>query len=139
MSFNSMNKVFLLGTLGKDPEIRYSNSGKAIANFSVATSESLKNQSGEYEEKTTWHNIVSFRHAENCGKYLKKGSKCMIEGKIQNRNYTDKNGNERYISEVIADFVRFLDPKNRAENKQENPKQDNYDFKDIDDDDDMPF
>lgn len=141
-NFNSMNKAYILGRLGKDPEVRYSQSGIAIANFSVATSENYKNQSGEYEEKRTWHQIVVFKNqAENCAKFLKKGSLVMVEGKIQNRSYTDKSGNERYISEIVADVVRFLDSKensnsNQSFNKELATKKNVYD---IDDDDDIPF
>jgi len=113
-SYNSMNKVYLLGKLGKNPELKYSQNNIAIANFSLATSENIKGQDGNYVEKTTWHNIVVFRKvAENCSKFLTKGSTVFIEGKLQNRSYSDKNGNEKYVTEVVAESVRFLDSKEK--------------------------
>jgi len=110
-SFDSLNKVILLGRLGKDPEVKYSQSGTAVCTFSMATSESVK-KGDEFEDATTWHKIVCFgKLAENCGKFIKKGSKILLEGRIQNREYTDKEEVKRYISEVVTNDIKFLDPK----------------------------
>lgn len=98
----SVNKVILVGNLGKDPESRTTQSGKAVANFSLATQ-------GFKEEETTWHNIVVWdKLAETCTKFLTKGKQVYVEGRIQNRSYTDKEGTTKYISEVVADQVKFL-------------------------------
>lgn len=107
----SLNKVLLIGNLGKDPELRYTTSGVAVATFSLATSESWKDQDGNAQEKTEWHNIVAWRKlAEICGEWLKKGKKVYIEGRIQTRNYDDKNtGQKRYITEIVADNLIMLD------------------------------
>ena len=135
-SFNSLNKVMLLGRLGRDPETKTTGTGLIISNFSMATSESVK-KGDSWEEKTEWHKIVVFgKQAENVQKFCKKGSLVFIEGRIQNRSYQDKDGNEKYITEVVANLVRFLDSK--EEPKQQKPRTppivDNED-----DDDDLPF
>lgn len=105
----SLNKVQLIGNLGKDPELKYTPSGVAVATFSIATSESWKDQEGNQQEKTEWHNIVAWRKlAEIVGEYLKKGKKVYIEGKIQTRSY-DKDGVKRYITEIVADQLIMLD------------------------------
>jgi single-strand DNA-binding protein len=99
---SSLNRVMLIGSLGRDPEIRTLNNGERVANFSVATSERWK-KDGEQKEKTEWHNVVVFNDglATICEKYLKKGSKIYIEGSIQTRKWTDKDGNERYSTEIV--------------------------------------
>jgi single-strand DNA-binding protein len=109
----SLNKVMLIGNLGKDPEVRYTASGVPVATFSLATNESWKDQDGNMQERTEWHNIVAWRKlAEICGEWLKKGKKVYIEGRIQTRSYDDKNtGTKRYISEVVADNMIMLDGK----------------------------
>jgi single-strand DNA-binding protein len=105
----SVNKVILVGNLGKDPELRYTPSGAAVATFSLATSERYKDKSGEMQEKTEWHNIVVWRQlAEICGKYLHKGKQIYIEGRIQTRSYDDRDGNKRYITEIVADQMQML-------------------------------
>ena len=105
----SVNKVILVGNLGKDPELRYTPSGAAVATFSLATSERYKDKSGEQQEKTEWHNIVAWRQlAEICGKYLHKGKQVYIEGKIQTRSYDDRDGNKKYITEIVADQMQML-------------------------------
>ncbi|MFA5834064.1 MAG: single-stranded DNA-binding protein [Bacteroidota bacterium] len=105
----SLNKVQLIGNLGKDPELKYTPSGVAVATFSIATSESWKDQEGNQQEKTEWHNIVAWRKlAEICGEYLKKGKKVYLEGKLQTRNY-EKDGIKRYITEIVADQLIMLD------------------------------
>lgn len=105
----SVNKAILIGNLGKDPELRYTQSGKAVASFSLATSERWKGQDGQSQESTTWHNIVAWgRQAELAKEYLSKGRQVYIEGRIQNRSYDDKDGNKRYISEVVVQTLQFL-------------------------------
>jgi single-strand DNA-binding protein len=106
----SLNKVMLIGNLGKDPELRYTTSGVAVVSFSIATSESWKDQDGNLQERTEWHNIVAWRKlAEICGEWLKKGKKVYIEGRIQTRSYDDKNGVKKYITEIVADDMIMLD------------------------------
>jgi len=105
----SVNKVILVGNLGKDPELRYTASGTAVATFSLATSDRYKDRNGEMQEKTEWHNVVAWRQlAEICGKYLHKGKQVYIEGKIQTRSYDDRDGNKRYITEIVADQMQML-------------------------------
>jgi single-strand DNA-binding protein len=106
MAKGTLNKVFLVGRLGKDPEIRFSGDGNAIANFSIATNETWKNKEGIQQEKTDWHNIVVFgASAEKyIQPYVKKGTLVSVEGKLQTRDWEDKDGNKRYTTEVIADL-----------------------------------
>jgi single-strand DNA-binding protein len=106
-----VNKVILIGNLGKDPEVRYSPNGGAVANVTVATTESWKDKNtGEQVEKTEWHRVVFFRRlAEIVGEYLKKGSKVYIEGKLQTRKWQDKDGNDRYTTEIVANEMQMLD------------------------------
>lgn len=106
-----VNKVIIVGNLGNDPEVRYSNNGAAIANISVATSDSWKDKNtGEKQERTEWHRIVMFnRLGEIAGEYLKKGSKVYIEGKLQTRKWQDPQGNDRYSTEIVADQMQMLD------------------------------
>jgi len=106
-----VNKVIIVGNLGNDPEVRYSNNGAAIANISVATSDSWKDKNtGERQERTEWHRIVMFnRLGEIAGEYLKKGSKVYIEGKLQTRKWQDQQGQDRYSTEIVADQMQMLD------------------------------
>ena len=105
----SVNKVILVGNLGKDPELRYTPSGAAVANFSIATSENFKDREGNRQTKTEWHNIVVWRQlAEICGKYLHKGKQVYIEGKLQTRKWQDRDGNDRYTTEIVADQMQML-------------------------------
>ena len=105
----SVNKAILVGNLGKDPELRYTPSGAAVCTFSLATTERFKNKQGEQQDKTEWHNIVVWAGlAEICGKYLTKGKQIYIEGRIQNRSYDDRDGNKRYISEIVANEMQML-------------------------------
>jgi single-strand DNA-binding protein len=106
-----VNKVILIGNLGKDPEVRYMPNGNAVANITLATSESWKDKtSGEQQEKTEWHRVVMFRRlGEIAGEYLKKGSKVYIEGKLQTRKWQDNSGNDRYTTEIVADQMQMLD------------------------------
>jgi single-strand DNA-binding protein len=103
-----VNKAILIGNLGRNPEIRYTQSGMAVANFSIATTERTK-KDDEWVDQTEWHNIVTFgKMAENCEKYLSKGSSCYIEGRIQTRKWDDKEGVTRYTTEIVAANVQFL-------------------------------
>ncbi|TFH40737.1 MAG: single-stranded DNA-binding protein [Lysobacterales bacterium] len=108
-----VNKAIIIGTLGKDPEIRYGNSGAAIANMSAATSESWKDKNtGEKVETTEWHRIVAFgKLAEICGEYLKKGSQAYFEGRIQTRKWQDQQGNDKYSTEIVVTEMQMLGSK----------------------------
>ena len=110
---SSVNKVILIGNLGKDPEMRYMPSGDPIANFSLATSENWTDKaSGDKKEATEWHRVVFFgRTAEVIGQYVKKGSKIYVEGRLQTRKWQDKDGQDRYTTEVRGDVMRMLDRK----------------------------
>ncbi len=104
-----VNKVILLGRLGKDPELRYTSSQLPVASFSLATGERRKDQSGNWVEHTEWHNITTFnKTAELCSNYLKKGREVYIEGRIQTRKWQDKEGKDRYTTEIIANSVQFI-------------------------------
>ena len=105
-----VNKVILVGNLGKDPEVRYMPNGNAVANITLATTESWKDkQTGEQQEKTEWHRIVMFRRlGEIAGEYLKKGSQVYIEGKLQTRKWQDNSGNDRYTTEIVASEMQML-------------------------------
>ncbi len=106
-----INKAILIGNLGADPEVRYTQSGTAVANFNLATTETWTKE-GTKEEKTEWHRIVAFgRLGEICGEYLSKGSKAYIEGRIQTRQWDDKDGNKRYTTEIVAREMKILTPK----------------------------
>lgn len=114
-----LNKVILIGRLGKDPEVRYMPNGEAVCNFSVATSESWKDQSGQRQERTEWHNVTMYRRlAEIAGQYLKKGSQVYLEGKIQTRKYTDKNGVERTAYDIIVNEMKMLGGGNSEQQAQ---------------------
>ncbi|MEO8224861.1 MAG: single-stranded DNA-binding protein [Gammaproteobacteria bacterium] len=108
---SGINKVILIGNLGKDPETRYMPSGKAATNFSIATSERFKDrETGEPQERTEWHRIATFdRLAEIAAEYLKKGSKVYVEGRLRTRKWQDKEGKDRYSTEIIADQMQMLD------------------------------
>ena len=135
----SINKVILVGNLGKDPDLRYTASGTAVANFTLATSEKYKNKEGEQQEVTTWHNIVTWRGlAEVCGKYLHKGKQVYIEGKLQTRSYDDRDGNKRYITEIVADQMQMLGSVSR-ENADIPSTGQQSDEAPLNPDDDIPF
>ena len=104
-----LNKVFLIGRLTRDPELRFMPNGEAVCNFGLATSEKWKNKNGEPTEKTEFHNVIMYRRlAEIAGQYLKKGSQVYLEGKIQSRKYTDKNGVERTAYEIVCHEMKML-------------------------------
>jgi len=108
----SVNKVILVGNLGRDPEMRYLPSGEAVANLAIATADKFKNKQGEMVEQTEWHRVSFFgRTAEVCGQYLKKGSQVYIEGSIRTRKYTDKEGVEKYATEIRGDRMQMLGSK----------------------------
>ena len=105
----SVNKVFLLGHLGKDPDLRYTPSGTAVCTFPLATTNKFKDKEGQQQEKTEWHNIIAWTGlAKTCGEYLHKGKQIYCEGKIQNRSYEDSGGNKRYISEIVINNMQML-------------------------------
>ena len=105
----SVNKVIIVGNLGKDPESRYLPDGGAVCNFSVATTDKWKDKSGEQQERTEWHRVSTFsKLAEICGEYLKKGSQVYIEGRLQTRKWQDKEGHDRYTTEIVADRMQML-------------------------------
>lgn len=105
----SLNKVMLIGNLGKDPEVRYTTSGTAVASFSLATSERFKNRNGDWEDRTEWHNVTLWgRLAEIAGEYLAKGRTVYIEGRLQTRKWQDRDGRDRYTTEVVADKMQML-------------------------------
>jgi single-strand DNA-binding protein len=105
----SVNKVILVGRLGQNPEVRYTPSGSAVANFSVATNEAWTDKSGQKQERTEWHRVVVWgKLAELCNQYLQKGRQCYVEGRLQTREWTDKDGVKKYSTEVQAQTVQFL-------------------------------
>ena len=105
----SVNKVILIGRLGKDPETRYMTNGEAVTNATLATSENWKDKSGEKQEKTEWHNLVFYRRlAEIAGEYLKKGSQIYVEGKLQTRKWQTKEGQDRYTTEIVVNEMTML-------------------------------
>jgi len=105
----SVNKVIIIGNLGRDPDVRYMPDGGAVANISVATTESWKDKSGEKQERTEWHRVAFFgKLAEIAGEYLKKGSQVYVEGSLRTRKWQDKEGKERYTTEIVADRMQML-------------------------------
>tara|TARA_B100000989_G_scaffold227752_1_gene174832 strand:+ start:1618 stop:2025 length:408 start_codon:yes stop_codon:yes gene_type:complete len=134
---SGVNKVILIGNLGKDPEVRYLESGVAVANITLATTENYKNKEGDKVSQTVWHDIVLWRGlAEITEKYLKKGSSVYIEGKIRNRKWEDKEGITRYKNEILADNMTMLGSRPTAEksNEKESQNQENTNGYD-----DLPF
>ena len=124
---SSVNKAIIIGHLGKDPDLRYTTSGKAVCNFSVATSE-VHGKGQERKETTEWHNVVAWeKTAENCGQYLKKGSKVYVEGKIATRKWQDKENRERSTTEIVARDVMFLSPSGQRGGGSEAPPLDDGD------------
>lgn len=130
-----LNKVILIGRLGRDPETRYMPNGEAVCNFSVATSEKYTDKNGQRQEATEWHNVTMYRKlAEIAGQYLKQGSQVYIEGKIKSRKYTDKNGVERTAYDIIANELKMLggNAQTPAQKPQQAQEQDDIS-------DDVPF
>ena len=135
----SLNKVILIGRLGKDPEVRYMPNGEAVCNFSVATSETWNDRNGQRVERTEWHNITMYRKlAEIAGQYLRKGSQVYLEGKIQSRKYQGKDGIERTAYEIIANEMKMLGDNSQATKEQ--PKHQQATAGPVEDmTDDVPF
>ncbi len=132
-----LNKVILIGRLGRDPEVRYMPNGEAVCNFSVATSEKYTDKNGQRQEVTEWHNVTMYRKlAEIAGQYLKQGSQVYIEGKIKSRKYTDKNGAERTAYDIIANELKMLggNTQTPAPAQKQQPAQAQEDITD-----DVPF
>ncbi|HYV49362.1 MAG TPA: single-stranded DNA-binding protein [Myxococcaceae bacterium] len=124
MAGGGVNKVILIGNLGRDPEVRFTPSGQAVANFTVATNESWTDKQGQKQERTEWHRIVVWgKLAELCGEYLSKGRQCFVEGRLQTREWTDKEGKKNYTTEVVAQNVQFLG--GRGENAGPRPRAQN--------------
>jgi len=120
----SLNKAIIIGNLGKDPEVRFMPNGDAVCNFSIATTESYKDKNGDKQEKTEWLNITMYRKlAEIAGKYLKKGSQVYLEGKITTRKWQDKEGNDRYTTEIVCDEMKMLGGKPEGQQQQQAPRQ----------------
>ena len=114
MATKGVNKVILVGNLGNDPEVRYMPNGNAVANLSLATSESWKDQQGQVQERTEWHRLTMYRRlAEIAGEYLKKGSQIYVEGKLQTRKWQDQQGQDRYTTDIIVDQMQMLGGGNR--------------------------
>ena len=141
----SLNKVMLIGNLGKDPEVRYTAAGTAVASFSVATSEKYKNKSGEWEEKTEWHNVTLWaRLAEIAGEYLAKGKTVYIEGRLQTRKWQDRDGKDRYTTEIVGEKMQMLSGKgegggNRQGAGRSESQEPAYEEPSFNPDDDIPF
>lgn len=142
----SVNRVTLIGNVGRDPEIRYGGNGDAIANIALATSEQWKDKNGDKQERTEWHRISMFgKLAEIAGEYVKKGSQLYIEGKLQTRKWTDKDGNERYTTEIVADRMQMLGGRQeeapreqpKPQKQQDKPKSGGGSFDDFESD--IPF
>lgn len=135
----SLNKALIIGNLGKDPETRYGTDGGAITNISIATTETWKDKQGEKQEKTEWHRVSFFgKLAEIAGEYLKKGSQVYVEGRIQTRKWQDKEGNDKYTTEIVADRMQMLGGRSEESAKpKEKPKAKAGAFDDFEDD--IPF
>ena len=139
----SVNKVILLGRVGNDPEVKFMPSGNAVVNLSIATNRKFKNQdSGSYEDKTEWHRVVFFnKPAETIGQYVKKGQQLYVEGRLQTRKWQDKDGIEKYSTDIISDNFTFVGSKSDSSDAFTPKSQDNNDFsnQDIIKDEDIPF
>lgn len=150
----SVNKVILVGNLGKDPETRYMSNGEAVTNITLATTDTWKDKNGEKQEKTEWHRVTFYRKlAEIAGEYLKKGRQVYVEGRLETRKWTDKTGTERYTTEIIANDMKMLGNRSGsgsfesdnnesgnnpdAASKQTAPAKSGGGFDDMDDD--IPF
>tara|TARA_R110002049_G_scaffold255016_3_gene430533 strand:+ start:3925 stop:4545 length:621 start_codon:yes stop_codon:yes gene_type:complete len=124
MASKGVNKVILVGNLGQDPEVRYMPNGNAVANLSIATSESWKDQQGQMQDRTEWHRLTMYRRlAEVAGEYLRKGSQIYVEGKLQTRKWQDQQGQDKYTTEVIVDQMQMLGGKGQSNESQDNTTQ----------------
>ena len=135
-----VNKVILIGNLGKDPEMRYLPSGQAVTKFSLATGSRWKDKDGQWQDRTDWHNIVAFgKTAEICNEYLKKGRQVFIEGRIQTRSYDDRDGNKKWITEIIAQSMQMLGRKGEEEEEIPEAVEEPQGGEAKSEDDDLPF
>jgi len=136
-----INKVILVGNLGADPEVRYLNTGTAVANFRMATTQNIKNKEGEKQARTEWHRVVAFgRLAEICGEYLNKGKQVYIEGRLQTRSWDDRDGNKRWTTEIIATTMQMLgSPGDQRAVEGEMPAFEESTDVGADQEDDVPF
>lgn len=136
-----VNRVFLIGRLGRDPEVRHTTSGSAVASFSLATDERWTDADGNRQTRTEWHNIVAWRKlAEICGQYLRKGRLVFIEGRIQTREWDDRDGNKRRTTEIIASNMQMLGGRGEADQSSEPSRQEEQNSMEIGiSDDDIPF
>ena len=126
---SGVNKVILIGNLGKDPEVRFTPGGQAVANFNIATNESWTDKQGQKQERTEWHRIVVWgKQAELCGEYLAKGRQCYIEGRLQTREWTDKEGKKNYTTEVVAQHVQFLGGRGDSAGPRSRPQNGTQDY-----------
>ena len=124
MASKGVNKAVILGNVGNDPELRFMSNGKAVANFTVATSEQWKDQQGQKQERTEWHRMVAYdKLAEIIGQYVKKGSKLYLEGKLQTREWTDQQGQKKYTTEIIVNEMQMLDGKPQGGQQAQGQKQ----------------
>ncbi len=141
----SLNKVMLIGNLGKDPEVRYTTSGTAVAGFSLATSERFKNKNGEWEDRTEWHNITLWgRLAEIAGEYLAKGKTVYIEGRLQTRKWQDRDGRDRYTTEIVGEKMQMLSGRGEGGGRARTTDESSYEPPSYEEpafnpDDDIPF
>lgn len=138
---SDLNKVMIIGRLGKDPEARYMPNGKAVVNFSVATSETWKDrQSGDKQERTEWHNVVAFdKLAEICAEYLRKGSQVFIEGSLRTRKWQDKEGKDRYTTEINASGMQMLGGRPQQQRQESPSSEPAAGDSSLGFDDDLPF
>ena len=142
----SLNKVFLLGNLTRDPELRHTPQGTSVASFSIAVNRNYKGNDGEFKKETSYFNIVVWgKIGENCAKYLSKGRPVLVEGRLQTRSYETQDGQKRNITEIVADNVQFLGSGSGRDYSDENSSSENEDvgfaadFRPSDDDDAVPF
>jgi len=145
----SVNKAILIGNLGKDPELRYTPSGQAVASFPLATSERFKDKDGNWQERTDWHNVVVWgRQGETVKEYLKKGRSAYVEGRIQTRSYEDREGNKKWVTEIVASRIQFLGGRGEGERSAAAPGAPETGFQEpaaiaeplvSEEDDDLPF
>lgn len=140
----SVNKVILIGNLGKNPETRYLNNRDAVANITIATTDTWKDKNGEKQDKTEWHRVTFYKKlAEIAGEYLKKGSSVYIEGRLETKKWTDKNGIERYTTDIVANEMKMLGSKKtdssqeQSNESEQNHNHDSSGFADMEDD--IPF
>lgn len=135
-----MNQVFLKGSLGKDPELKYTATGMAVANFSMATSSFAKGKDGQFEKRTEWHNITAWgKTAETCGKYLKKGSPALIQGRLETRSWDDKDGKKQYKTSIVVESLELLGSKADGQQSSESNSSEPMSGSTADDLDNIPF